>query len=41
MGTSLIAQWLGFLESTPGGMVSIPGRGTKILLAVWRSQKIK
>ena len=37
--TSLVVQWLRLPASTVGGMGSIPGRGTKILHAAWRSQK--
>lgn len=29
-GTALVGQWLGLRASMAGGMVSIPGRGTKI-----------
>ena len=38
MGASLAVQWLRLHASTAGGMGSIPGRGTKILYATWRSQ---
>ena len=37
-GTSLAVQWLRHCSSTVGGMGAIPGRGTKILPAVWCSQ---
>ena len=36
-GTSLVVQWLGFCAPTAGDTGSIPGRGTKILHAVWHS----
>ena len=38
-GTSLAVQWLGPHASTAAGSGSIPGWGTKILYAAWRSQK--
>ena len=41
VGTSLVAQWLGFHASTEGGPSLIPGRGTKIPHAEWCSQKKK
>ena len=31
LGTSLVVQWLGLWVSTAGGVVLIPGWGTKIL----------
>ena len=40
-GTSLVIQWLRLCTSTTGGMGSIPGRGIKILHAVWGSKKLK
>ena len=40
-GTSLAVQWLRLHTSTSVGTVSIPGRETKILHAVPRSQKKK
>ena len=39
--TSLEVQWLGLCASNAGGTGSIPGRGTKILRAVWYSQILK
>ena len=33
--TSLVVQWLRFCTSTAGGRASNPGRGTKILHAMW------
>ena len=41
MGNSLAVQWLGLCASTEGGTGSIPGWGTKIPHAAWRSQKKK
>ena len=41
LGTSLAVQWLRLRTSTAGGTGSIPGRGTKILHAVWHGQKEK
>ena len=41
MGTSLEVQRLGHCDSTAGGTVLIPGRGTKIPHAMWHSQKKK
>ena len=38
---SLMVQWLGLYSFTAEGVGSIPGWGTKILQAVWCSQKIK
>ena len=40
-GTFLVVQWLRLPASTAGGMGSIPGPGTKIPHATWRSQKKK
>ena len=40
-GNSLVVQWLGLCALTAEGPVSIPGQGTKILQAVWCSQKKK
>ena len=40
-GTSLAVQWLRLRPSNAGGAGSLPGRGTRILYAVWRGQKIK
>ena len=39
--TSLVVQWIRLHASTVGHVGSIPGWGTKILHAVWHSQKIK
>ena len=36
-----MVQWLGLRASTAGGTGSIPGRGTKILHAVWHGPKKK
>ena len=36
-----MVQWLRLHTSTAGGTGSIPGWGTKILYATWRSQKNK
>ena len=36
-GTSLAVQWLRLCASTAVGAGSIPGQGTKILQATWRS----
>ena len=36
-----MVQWLELHASTTGDTGSIPGRGTKILYAVWHSQKKK
>lgn len=33
-GISLLVQWLEFQTSTAGGMGSVPGWGSKILLAL-------
>ena len=41
MGNSLAVQWLGLGAFTAKGTGWIPGQGTKILRAVWRSQKKK
>ena len=41
LGTSLVVQWLGLHASTAGDTGLIPGQGTKILHAVWDSQKKK
>ena len=41
MGTSLVVQWLRLHASIAGGTGSIPGRGTKILHAMWYGQKKK
>lgn len=41
VGSSLAVQRLGLHAITPEGMVSIPGRGTSILHAAWRSKKKK
>ena len=38
-GTFLAVQWLRLRASNAGGVGSIPGQGTKILLATWHSQK--
>jgi len=38
LGNSLVVQWLGHHYSIAGSMVLIPGRGTKILQAVWCGQ---
>ena len=40
-GTSLVVQWLRLHASTVGGTGQIPGQGTKLLYAMWRSQKRK
>ena len=40
-GTSLAVQQLRLHASTAGCAGSIPGQGTKILHAAWRSQKVK
>ena len=40
-GTSLAVQWLGVCALTAMGPGSIPGWGTKIPQAAWRSQKEK
>ena len=40
-GTSLVAQWLRFCNSTAGGVRLIPGPGTKIPHAMWCGQKVK
>ena len=40
-GTSLVDQCLRLCASNAGGAGSIPGRGTKIPQATWRSQKAK
>ena len=39
-GTSLLVRCLRLHVSTAGGMGSIPGHGTKILLATWPKKKI-
>ena len=39
--TSLVVQWLRFHVATEGHTGLIPGRGTKILHAMWHSQKRK
>ena len=39
--TSLVVQWLRLHASNAGGAGLIPGWGTKILHAVWHSQKQK
>ena len=39
--TSLVVQWLRFCTSTAGGRASNPGRGTKILHAMWWEWKKK
>ena len=40
-GTSLAVQWLRIRTSIAGTQVqSLPGQGTKILNALWHSQKI-
>ena len=39
--TSLVIQWLRLCASTAGGTDLIPGWGTKILWAMWHSQKKK
>ena len=36
-----MVQWLRLCAFIAGGAGSIPGRGTRILHAVWRGQKIK
>ena len=41
VGNSLVVQWLEFHVSTAEGPGSIPGQGTKIPQAAWRSQKRK
>ena len=41
LGIPLVVQWLGLCTFTAGGVGSIPGRGTKILHAVWHSKKKK
>ena len=41
MGNFLVVQWLGLRASTAKGPGSIPGWGTKILQAMWCSQKKK
>ena len=41
MGNSLAVQWLGLGTFTAMGPGSIPGRGTKIPQAMWRSQNKK
>ena len=38
-GNSLVVQWLGLHAFTAMGPCSIPGRGTKILQAIWCSLK--
>ena len=38
LGTSVVIQWLRHHVSTTGAPVWIPGRGTKILHAMWHSQ---
>ena len=38
-GNSLAVQWLGLHAFTAEGAGSIPGQGTKILQAEWRSKK--
>ena len=40
-GNFLAVQWLGLLAFTAEGSGSVPGQGTKILQAMWRSQKKK
>ena len=40
-GTSLVVQWIRLQASNSGGMGSIPGQGTKILHAVFHSEKFK
>ena len=35
-----MVQWLRLCTASAGGRGSIPGRGTKILHAVWQSQNI-
>lgn len=40
-GISLLVQWLEFQTSTAGGMGSVPGWGSKILLSLWCRQKNK
>ena len=39
--TSLVVRWLRLCASATGGVGSIPGRGIKILHAVWCSKKLK
>lgn len=41
VGSSLAVQRLGLHAITPQGMISVPGRGTSILHAAWRSKKKK
>ena len=41
LGTSLVVRCLRLRASNAGGEGSIPGRGTKIPHALWRSQKKK
>ena len=38
-GNFLAVQWLGLLAFTAEGSGSVPGQGTKILQAMWHSQK--
>ena len=40
-GNALAVQWLELCAFTTRGMGSVPGQGTKILQALWRSQKKK
>ena len=40
-GTSLLVKWLRLYTSNAGRVGLIPGQGTKILDAVWCSQKVK
>ena len=41
LGTSQVGQWLGFHAPNAGGTGSIPGQGTRILLAAQRGKKRK
>ena len=41
LGSSLLAQWLGFWAFTDAAFGSVPGWGTEILQAVWHSQEKK
>ena len=40
-GTSPVVQWLRLHAPNAGGQASIPGQGTKMLKALWHSQKNK
>ena len=41
LGNSVVVQWIGLGALTARGPGLIPGWGTKVPHAAWRSQKIK